>query len=106
MQDAPFFFGQHKAVYPLYKQFQERLLVGFPESRVKGKVKNECRLAQEQHKIQRLENRAAYREKDSDGWLVRPPVPLHVYRHLPYRHQHQAETAGIARYRRLFLGVE
>lgn len=39
MQDAPFFFGQHKAVYPLYKQFQERPLVGFPESRVKEKVK-------------------------------------------------------------------
>ena len=35
MQDTLLFFDQHKAVYPLYKQLQERLLAGFPESRVK-----------------------------------------------------------------------
>lgn len=35
MQDTLLFFDQHKAVYPLYEQLQERLLAGFPESRVK-----------------------------------------------------------------------
>ncbi len=35
MQDTLLFFDQHKAAYPLYVQLQERLLAGFPESRVK-----------------------------------------------------------------------
>lgn len=35
MQDTLLFFDQHKAVYPLYEQLQERLLARFPESRVK-----------------------------------------------------------------------
>lgn len=34
MQDTLLFFDQHKAVYPLYEQLQERLLAGFPESMV------------------------------------------------------------------------
>ena len=35
MQDMLLFFDQHKAVYPLYEQLQERLLARFPEGRVK-----------------------------------------------------------------------
>ena len=35
MQDALFFFDQHKAVYPLYELFQDKLLHCFPESRIK-----------------------------------------------------------------------
>ena len=35
MRDTLLFFDQHKAAYPLYVQLQERLLAGFPESRVK-----------------------------------------------------------------------
>mgnify|MGYP004733467985 CR=1 FL=1 len=35
MQDTMFFFAQHPAIYPLYVQFQEKLLARFPESRIK-----------------------------------------------------------------------
>lgn len=35
MRDTLLFFDQHKAAYPLYEQLRERLLAGFPESRVK-----------------------------------------------------------------------
>ena len=35
MQDTLFFFDRHQAVYPLYVCFQEKLLVRFPESRIK-----------------------------------------------------------------------
>ena len=35
IQDTLFFFGRHQAVYPLYEQFQEKLLARFPESRIK-----------------------------------------------------------------------
>lgn len=34
-QDILFFFDRHPAVFPLYKLFQEKLLSGFPESRIK-----------------------------------------------------------------------
>ena len=37
MQDTLFFFDRHQAVYPLYACFQEKLLAGFPESRIKVK---------------------------------------------------------------------
>lgn len=35
IQDTMFFFDRHQAVYPLYERFQEKLLAGFPESRIK-----------------------------------------------------------------------
>ena len=35
LQDTLFFFDRHQAVYPLYACFQEKLLAGFPESRIK-----------------------------------------------------------------------
>lgn len=34
-QDILFFFDRHQGVYPLYERFQEKLLVRFPESRIK-----------------------------------------------------------------------
>ena len=34
-QDTMLFFDQHQGVYPLYEQFQEKLLARFPESRIK-----------------------------------------------------------------------
>ncbi len=34
-QDALLFFEQHPAVYPLYKAFQEKLLLRYPETRIK-----------------------------------------------------------------------
>lgn len=34
-RDAAAFFDQHKAVYPLYEVFYEKLLAGFPDTRVK-----------------------------------------------------------------------
>lgn len=36
IQDTLFFFDRHQAVYPLYERFQEKLLVRFPESRIKA----------------------------------------------------------------------
>lgn len=30
MQDTLFFFDRHKAIYPLYEQFQKKLLARFP----------------------------------------------------------------------------
>ena len=35
IQDTLFFFDRHQSVYPLYECFQEMLLAGFPESRIK-----------------------------------------------------------------------
>ena len=35
IQDTLLFFGRHQSVYPLYERFQEKLLSGFPDSRVK-----------------------------------------------------------------------
>lgn len=35
LQDTLFFFDRHRAVYPLYVCFQEKLLARFPESRIK-----------------------------------------------------------------------
>ncbi len=35
MQDTLLFFDQHRAVYPLYELFREKLLARFPESRIK-----------------------------------------------------------------------
>ena len=35
MQDILFFFDRHQAVFPLFAQFQEKLLARFPESRIK-----------------------------------------------------------------------
>lgn len=35
IQDTLFFFDRHRAVYPLYERFQEKLLARFPESRIK-----------------------------------------------------------------------
>ena len=35
MQDTLLFFDQHKTSYPLYEQFQKKLLARFPESRIK-----------------------------------------------------------------------
>ena len=34
-QDILFFFDRHQGAYPLYERFQEKLLVRFPESRIK-----------------------------------------------------------------------
>ena len=34
-RDAAAFFDQHKAVYPLYEVFYEKLLAEFPDTRVK-----------------------------------------------------------------------
>lgn len=34
-RDAAAFFGQHKAAYPLYELFCEKLLAEFPDTRVK-----------------------------------------------------------------------
>ena len=48
MQDTLLFFDQHKAAYPLYVQLQERLLAGFPESRVKVQ-KSQISLLQTMH---------------------------------------------------------
>ena len=33
--DAMMFFEQHPAVYPLYEAFQEKLLLRYPETRIK-----------------------------------------------------------------------
>ena len=35
IQDTLFFFDRHRAAYPLYERFQEKLLARFPESRIK-----------------------------------------------------------------------
>lgn len=35
IQDTWFFFDRHRAAYPLYECFQEKLLARFPESRIK-----------------------------------------------------------------------
>lgn len=35
MQDTMLFFDKHETAYPLYEQFQEKLLAHFPESRIK-----------------------------------------------------------------------
>ena len=35
MQDTLLFFDRHKNIYPLYEQFQKKLLARFPESRIK-----------------------------------------------------------------------
>ena len=36
--DAMMFFEQHPAVYPLYEAFQEKLLLRYPETRIKVKT--------------------------------------------------------------------
>ena len=35
IQDTMLFFNKHETAYPLYEQFQEKLLAHFPESRIK-----------------------------------------------------------------------
>lgn len=35
MQDILFFFDRHQAVYPLFQCFHEKLLTGFPDTRVR-----------------------------------------------------------------------
>lgn len=35
IQDTMLFFDKHETAYPLYEQFQEKLLAHFPESRIK-----------------------------------------------------------------------
>ena len=35
IQETLLFFDKHETAYPLYEQFQEKLLAHFPESRIK-----------------------------------------------------------------------